>query len=122
MWIAFINVVLLGTTMIILGLTDSEIADRINEMSGFLGLFFGGLFAIIAGYFGVGVIENTSPVVYGYNGNPMGGQYSPYNIADVRQMHGPYAGPPTGYASGNPFQDTRGFQTGDPGYGVPPSA
>lgn len=122
MWIAFLVTTILGTVSIVLGLTDDQIAARISDMSGFLGLFFGGMYAIIAGYFGVGALENTSPVVYGYSGYAMGSQYQSYNPNNVGQMHGSYAGPSGSYAPGNPFGVERGFQGSDIGHGEPPTA
>lgn len=57
---AFIASVFFGAFVILCGLNDAAVAARIGEMSGFLQLYFGGLYAIVMAYFGVGSFENVA--------------------------------------------------------------
>jgi hypothetical protein len=57
---AFTVSVLFGGFVIALGLMNADVAHRISEMSGFLQLYFGGLYAVIMAYFGVGSYESVN--------------------------------------------------------------
>lgn len=69
---SFIVSVALGALIIVLGLLDGDVAKRVADMGGFLSMYFGGLYGIVLGYFGVGSYENVNATSRGVD-RPGGG-------------------------------------------------